>query len=136
MTAPLNLQRHALIERAVLVLAQRGESSVTLWKSIAAALGKIIGDQGFESLLVRCMHELEPRHPWLAGAQHADTGALTHLSALLASRAMEESEHASAALLHIFADTLILLVGELVTNRILLSAWKTLAVEDVPEPSK
>lgn len=136
MTAPLTLQRHALIERAVLVLAQRGESSVTLWTSIATALGTIIGDQGFASLLVRCMHELVPRHPWLAEAQHAGTGALPHLATLLASRDIEESEHASAALLHIFADTLILLVGELVTNRILLSAWKTLAVEDVPEPSK
>ena len=39
MTAPINLQRHVLIERAVLVLAQRGESSVTLWTSIAAAVG-------------------------------------------------------------------------------------------------
>ncbi|MEM8510775.1 hypothetical protein RCH14_000066 [Massilia sp. MP_M2] len=136
MTAPINLQRHALIERAVLVLGQRGESSVTLWTSIATALGKIIGHQGFDSLLVRCMNELEPDHPWLAGVQPADTGALTHLSTLLASRAPEESERASAALLHIFADTLILLVGELVTNRILHSAWKTLAVEDASEPSK
>lgn len=136
MTVPTNLQRYAIIERAVLVLGKRGESSLTMWTAIAASLSKIIGNQGFESLLVRCMHELEPHHPWLAAEQHAGMGVIDHLSALMTTCNSEESEHASAALLIIFADTLTLLVGELVTNRILLSAWGTLAVDDAPEPSK
>ena len=136
MTASIDLQRHAMIERAVLVLGKRGESSLILWTGMAAALSKIIGDLGFESLFFRSLHELETRHPWLGADHLPDTSSIDHLAALLATRACEEAEAASTALLIIFADTLNLLIGEFVTNRILRSAWGTLAVDDVPEPSK
>lgn len=136
MTAPSNSQRHAMIERAVLVLGQRGESSVTLWTAMATVLNGVIGDQGFESLFFRCLHELASRHPWLTAQHHAATGAIEHLSAVLATRDADEAENVSAALLIIFTETLNLLIGEPVTNRILLSAWGTLAVDAVPEPSK
>lgn len=136
MTAPSNSQRHAMIERAVLLLGQRGESSLTLWTGMATALNKVIGEQGFESLFFRCLHEFESRHPWLAAQHHAATGSINHLSAVLATRDFDEAENVSAALLVNFTETLNLLIGELVTNRILLSAWGTLAVDAVPEPSK
>ena len=54
----------------------------------------------------------------------------------MATRDPAEAEQASLDLLNLFTDTLILLIGELVTNRILLAAWGTLAVDEAPEPSQ
>lgn len=135
-TAPPILQRHAAIKHAVSVLAARGESSLVLWYRLAPALGKIIGDTGFESMLIRCLYQVEVNHPWLAFDHHAGAKSIDHLAACLATRELAESEAISTSLLLIFTDTLNALIGELVTNRILLAAWGTLAVEDVPEPSK
>lgn len=132
MTAPPPFQRHHLRARAMRTLNRRQQSSLVLWQSLALALGKIIGDQGFESLFFRCVWQSEAAYPWLAS--HVDAKAIDHLAACLATRDPAQAEQASLELLNLFTDTLILLIGELVTNRILLAAWGTLAVDDVPEP--
>lgn len=132
MTAPTAFQRHDLRARAMRTLNRQQQSSLVLWQSLALALGKIIGEQGFESLFFRCIYQSEAAYPWLAG--NADARALDHLAACLATRETAEAEQASLELLNLFTDTLILLIGEIVTNRILLAAWGTLAVDDVPEP--
>ena len=133
MTAP-PLQRHVLRARAMRTLNRRQQSSLVLWQALALALGKIIGEQGFESLFFRCVYQSEAACPWLAAAVAPGARALDHLAACLATRDPAEAEQASLDLLNLFTDTLILLIGELVTNRILLAAWGTLAVDEAPEP--
>ena len=136
MTAPLTLPRHATIQRAVAALAARGDSSLVLWAGMATALSKIIGDAGFESLFLRSLYQLQPRYPWLVADSVASTHAIDRFAALLATREVQESEQASTELLIIFTDTLNLLIGELVTNRILLAAWGTLVPDAAPESPK
>ena len=127
------LPRHELRTRAMRTLNRRHQSTLVLWQALAVALGKIIGEQGFESLFFRCVYQSEQAYPWLAG--HTDgSRAMDHLAARLATVDPLEAEQASLNLLDLFTDTLIVLIGELVTNRILLAAWGTLAVEDAPEP--
>lgn len=133
MTAP-PLQRHQLRARAMRTLNRRHQTSLVLWQSLALGLGKIIGEQGFESLFFRCVYQSEAAFPWLTAEAGASAKAVDHLAACLATRAPMEAEHASLELLNLFTDTLIMLIGELVTNRILLAAWGTLAVDEVPEP--
>lgn len=130
------LQRHQLRARAMRTLNRRNQSTLVLWQALALALGKIIGEQGFESLFFRCVYQSEEACPWLAADDAAGTRALDHLAARLATREPAEAEQASLNLLNLFTDTLILLIGELVTNRILLTAWGTLAVEEAPESTQ
>lgn len=136
MTAPLPMARHQLRACAMRTLDRRQQSSLFLWQALALALGKIIGEQGFESLFFRCVYQSEAIFPWLASDVAANAKAVDHLAACLATRDPAQAEQASLELLTLFTDTLILLIGELVTNRILLAAWGTLAAEDVPEPPK
>jgi len=135
MTAP-PLPRHVLRARAMRTLNRRQESSLVLWQALAVALGKIIGEQGFESLFFRCVYQSEAAFPWLAAAAVPGARAIDHLGAALATRDPAQAEQASLDLLNLFTDTLILLIGELVTNRILLAAWGTLAEDEAPEPSQ
>ena len=135
MTAPLNLQQHALIERAVRALNRRNDTSLVLWSTMATALGKIIGDAGFESLFFRSLYQFEVRYPWMAVCERNSVRSIDHLTTCLATQPLAEAEAASTALLINFTDTLNVLIGELVTNRILVAAWGSLAVDDVPEQS-
>ena len=132
MTAPPPFQRHQLRAHAMRTLHRRQQSSLVLWRSLALSLGKIIGDQGFESLFFRCVYQSEATFPWLVSK--VDAKAIDHLTACMAKRDPAQAEQASLELLNLFTDTLILLIGELVTNRILLAAWGKLAVDEVPEP--
>jgi len=136
MMAPDDLPRHTMIRRVVLLLGERNETSLALWTKLATALAQIIGDSGFESLFFRSLHQIAAQHPWLAASSDASVTSIVHLSACLATRDNVESEDVSASLLIIFTDTLNLLIGELVTNRILHAAWGTLVVIDVPEQPK
>lgn len=135
MTATSQLQRHQLRTRAIRNLNRCDQSTLLLWQALAAALGKIIGEQGFESLFFRCVYQCEADSPWLTADITASTRAMAHLAARLATREPHEAEQASLALLNLFTDTLIVLIGELVTNRILVAAWGSLAADDAPEPS-
>ena len=136
MTALPNLPRHAMIARAVSLLHERSDTSLVLWTGMARALSKIIGDAGFDSLFFRSLYQIEARYSWIDTSNLGTIGAMDHLSTLLATRDPEESEQVSTELLIVFTDTLNLLIGELVVNRILLAAWGTLAVHEAPESPK
>lgn len=103
------------------------DGSIELWESLAAELRVIIGDRGFESLYARSLHKAGAAYPWLApDPQHppqAAAAALALLAARLNEREPHEAQAASAAMLNIFTDTLILLIGELLTTTILRQAW-------------
>ena len=114
-----------MIERAVRHLPNaHADGSILLWQSLAAELRVIIGDRGFESLYARSLSRAGAAYPWLdPPPPQAAAVAFKQLGLRLQGRAPAEAEAASAALLNIFTDTLILLIGDLLTNTILRTAW-------------
>src|SRR5471032_300340 len=114
-------QRHRMIRHAVL----RGpERSIELWRTLALHLTSIIGDGGFESLYARSLHQASIRDPWLASPVTGPHDAIfSDLFMRMQERGMPESGQACIALLTIFIDTLILLIGEPVMTNILRAAW-------------
>ena len=125
-------QRHQMIERAVRPLPQEhADASVVLWESLAAELTGIIGERGFCSLYSRTLNQAAVRFAWLAPhPPMALSDAFRLLASRLTTRAPAEAHAANSDMLNIFIDTLILLIGELVTNNILRSAWGDDVVND------
>jgi hypothetical protein len=118
-------QRHRMIEQAVRRLpSAHADGSILLWQSLAAELRVIIGDRGFESLYARSLFRAGAAYPWLEPHPPlAAAGAFKQLGTRLHGRETAEAQAARAALLIIFTDTLILLIGDLLTNTILRTAW-------------
>jgi hypothetical protein len=117
-------QRHFMIGQAVRrAPGSDDDVDFRLWHSLALELRVIIGERGFESLYARSLHLAAADHPWLEPepAKSGDPFAL--LAARLKQRPAAEAHAASAALLNIFIDTLIILIGELLTYSILRKAW-------------
>lgn len=114
---------HPLIDRAMLQL-QHADSGLSLWHALAIELSSIIGAQGFESLYSRSLQRANALFPCLTPhpPQTMDA-ALELLGADLSTRDLSEAREANAALLSIFANTLIVLIGELLTTSILRQAW-------------
>ena len=133
MTAPPHFSQHAFIKRAVLTLALRNETSLALWNTMATALGKVIGDDGFELLFFRSLYQFHTFYPWMAACKHDGMRSVDHLTACLATQPLADAEEASIALLLDFTVTLNILIGELVTNRILHTAWGSYATNDAQE---
>lgn len=114
-----------MIEQAVRHLHDApADSSLVLWQRLAAELRVIIGERGFESLYARSLYRAGAAYPWLEPHPPLTAeAAFKLLAARLHVRAPDEAQAASAALLNIFTDTLILLIGDLLTNTILRTAW-------------
>ena len=121
-----------MIERAVRPRPPtNSDVSLILWQRLAAELNVIIGERGFASLYSRSLNRagaefawLEPHPPKVAG------DAFELLAAMMKTRLPLEAQAANAAVLNIFIDTLIILIGELVTNSILSAAWGDDVVSD------
>ena len=124
--------RHQMIERAVRSLPQaHADAGVMLWEGLTAELTLIIGERGFASLYSRSLHRAGAQFAWLAPhPPQATADALRLLGASLAMRAPAEAQAANGALLNVFIDTLIILIGELLTNSILRAAWGDDVVND------
>lgn len=118
MASPTPL-RYLIIDRAV----RRASPGLSLWTSLSMELNKIIGTRGFESLFLRSLRRAQVEHPWLAADARTDDDLLIALGTSLDQRNRVEADAANATLLTIFADTLIVLIGELITERILCAAW-------------
>jgi hypothetical protein len=118
-------QRHRMIERAVLRRPDtQADISIGMWESLATELRTIIGERGFELLYARSLERAGAQFPWLAPHPPQAAGdAFALLTASLNARAPAEAHAASAAFLNVFTDTLILLIGELLTNSLLRKAW-------------
>lgn len=122
-------QRHQLIARAILRgpagAADAGVAAISAqrWHQLARQLCPIIGDGGFMALYLRSLHVARNQYNWLP--QHDTIPAGAAFAAL--DQALREcpaaAGSASTALLCIFIDTLILLIGELLTTSILREAW-------------
>ncbi|MDO8654460.1 MAG: hypothetical protein Q7R66_19995 [Undibacterium sp.] len=124
--ATLKEQRHQTIKNAIL---RRPEAvvdvSIHLWQRLAVELISIIGADGFDSLFARSAHLNGVAFPWLllSHSSQQSHARFTGLKISLESRESNEAIVASTALLITFIDILALLIGELLTTRILRSAW-------------
>ena len=118
-------QRHRMIERAVRPLSQvHADTSIVLWERLATELTVIIGERGFSSLYAGSLNQAALQYAWLAPhPPPASSDAFILLASSLTARAPAEAQAASGAMLNIFIDTLIILIGELVTISILRAAW-------------
>jgi hypothetical protein len=116
-----NDERHQMIERNVL---RRPETvmadAIVLWQRLAIELTAIIGHSGFDTLYARSIHMVRTQHPWLA---EGGDPRFEKLKTSLESQEPALAGAASIALLTIFTDTLIQLIGEPLTTAILRSAW-------------
>lgn len=125
MKARTDQHRHQMVERAVRSHMQaHTDVSMVLWERLAAELALIIGDRGFASLYARSLNEASAEFACLHPPTHRPPfHAFNLLASILQKCSPEEAQAANAAVLNIFIDTLIILIGELVTNKILRSAW-------------
>ncbi|MBJ7311514.1 hypothetical protein ACFOLJ_12120 [Rugamonas sp. CCM 8940] len=115
-------ERHQIIARNVLRRPDMiADDSILLWQRLALELAAIIGHGGFHSLYARSVHLARAHHPWLADATDQQ---FIGLKECLAQQESAQAGAASIALLTIFTDTLILLIGELLTMSLLRSAWE------------
>lgn len=122
-------QRHQLIARAVSHgPAGAADTSVAAisalrWRQLARQLCPIIGDGGFMALYLRSLHVARNQHNCLP--QHDAIPVDAAFAAL--EQALREcpaaASSASMALLCTLIDTLISLIGELLTTSILREAW-------------
>jgi hypothetical protein len=124
-TASPHQQRHHMIEQAVRRRSGAPlDASILLWEGLAAELVPVIGERGFASLYSRSLFRACTRFPWLGlPGEGAGDETFPMLAARLVPTDPAEAAHACAGLLIIFIDTLILLIGELLTNSILSQAW-------------
>jgi hypothetical protein len=118
-------QRHSTIEQEVRRrTAAPLDASLLLWERLTLELVPIIGEHGFASLYSRSLHRACAQFPLLASSvQKADDETFPMLAARLTGHDQAEAASACAGLLIIFTDTLILLIGELLTHSILSKAW-------------
>ncbi|WP_298410908.1 hypothetical protein [Janthinobacterium sp.] len=123
--ATVHEQRQRRIEHAL--LREPGavvDVSIRLWEQLATELNQIIGERGVESMYARSLHQSQRQFSWLTlHPQQALAAAMTALRASLQGQADSAACAASTAMLMHFINTLILLIGELLTNSILLKAW-------------
>lgn len=122
-----------MIERAVRCgPGARTDIAGDLWDSLAAALGVLIGERGFASLYIRSLYSASAAFPWMVHPLKSVSGDTFKLVKFSLDTSDEAETHsANAALLNIFTDTLILLIGETLTNNILRDAWGDDVVDHV-----
>ncbi|MDN2710581.1 hypothetical protein O0880_14235 [Janthinobacterium sp. SUN118] len=98
--------------------------SIRLWEQLAAELSQIIGERGVESMYARSLHQSQKQFVWLEPhPPQALQSAMSALRASLMGQSNAVACEASTEMMMHFIDTLILLIGELLTNSILLKAW-------------
>lgn len=123
--ATVHEQRQRKIEHAL--LRDPGavvDVSIRLWEQLATELNQIIGERGVESMYARSLHQSQKQFNWLTPhPPQALEAAMRALRASLQGQVETAACAASTAMMMHFINTLILLIGELLTNSILLKAW-------------
>jgi hypothetical protein len=103
-----------------------GEASASIWRAIDAALTPVIGTRGSAALYKRSLHLARANYPLLAEVQDiaGEPGDFSGLRTVLSRQTAADAAAAHDALLHIFHDLLVDLVGHSLTRRLLQSAWE------------
>lgn len=116
---------HYLVERFIAAVPETaGTASVELLQLLADALSNVIGEEGFESLLMRSMRRAGSRFPWLHLDPRERPGdpEFEQLRQAFQGRDADEALAASMLLFNTLVDTLNNLVGVHLTTLILTNA--------------
>ena len=116
---------HELVQQFIAAVpGNAGIASVELLQMLADALINVIGEEGFESLLMRSMRRASASYPWLALDRESRKGdpEFEQLQQAFQGRERAESQAASMLLFDTLVDTLSKLVGQHLTTLILTSA--------------
>lgn len=126
-----DLPRHLLIQSLVAPHAEKfADDAVKLWDLLATQLVLTIGERGFSSIYARSVFICHASYPWLKGSALSPYGKhrFAELKNSLQGQRPEDAGAANRLLLITFTDILASLIGELLTERILRSAWGHAAV--------
>jgi len=112
------------------IVMRRNESTVAdmilLWERLAGELTAVIGHAGFYTLYGRAAHLAHTERTELPTMACTD---FTVLRDHLLLQTPDQAAEINIALLTVFIDSLIRLIGEPLTTTILHSAWDTDAVD-------
>lgn len=125
-----DLPRHLLVQSLMASHAEKfADDAVNMWELLATQLVLIIGDSGFSSIYARSVFMCHASYPWLKGSALSPYGKhrFAELKSSLQGQRPEEASAANRLLLIRFTDILASLIGELLTERILRSAWSQAA---------
>ncbi|PSJ16139.1 hypothetical protein [Nitrosomonas supralitoralis] len=122
------LPRHRFIEERLKGCGDNDvDSIILLWELIAEEIISIIGEGGFNSLYERSEFLTQKTFPWLVVTSSSSKQADERFSLLRLCREKQTSAEwfeANLKLLLTFTDILVMLIGEQLTIRILISAWE------------
>jgi hypothetical protein len=101
------------------------DAVVAIWRDVDEALAPIIGRRGVDALCRRSLSLTASLQPVLAGGQEGalSSAPLAELRALLAQQSRADAAAHGSAFLQTFQELLSSLVGPLLTDRLLRSAW-------------
>jgi len=104
--------------------ALAGAALVT-WNEVAAQLAPVIGGGGVDALFHRALHLTARALPWLADEREdGDIAAtLARLKGRLETRDAAGAMEASLTLLTTFMELLTTLIGDSLTDRLMISVW-------------
>ncbi|ARU26624.1 hypothetical protein [Cellvibrio sp. PSBB006] len=102
---------------------QIAEAAVNEWREIDAVLSPIIGLHGVAALYKRALHLILDDYPWMISAHDEQLvlGDFASLKMALAKRTSAEASAANLSLFQSFHSTLVSLIGESLTDRLLIS---------------
>lgn len=101
-----------------------GVASVELLQSLASSLSDVIGEDGFESLLMRSLRRVGEQYRWLRLDPRERPGdpEFEQLRQVCQGRDEDDVRAASTLLFATFVDTLSVLIGVHLTTHIITSA--------------
>jgi hypothetical protein len=121
------LRNHAMHLYSEHELTNSANGAVAAWEAVDASLSPIIGHQGVAALFRRSAHLSAAEYPWLMQLQESlpKAGGLAFqiMRDALAQQAAVDVASANRLLLKTFREQLIRLIGDALTERLLLPFW-------------
>jgi len=121
-------------------LTSSTDDAVAAWEAVDASLSPIIGHKGVAALFRRSAHLGAADYPWLAQLQESlpKAGGLAFqtMRAVLAQQAAADVATANRLLLQTFRGQLIRLIGEALTERLLLPIWAAVFADEPSQESQ
>ncbi len=108
-------------------LTSSADGAVAAWEAVDASLSPIIGHKGVAALFRRSAHLIAADYPWLIQLEESlpKAGGLAFqtMRAALAQQAAADVATVNRLLLQTFREQLVRLIGEALTERLLLPFW-------------
>jgi hypothetical protein len=101
------------------------EATLNIWRQVATRLTPVIGIRGVDALFSRSLYLTSKAFPWLSLSGNEGNSHVLRviLKVRLASQETAAAAEASDALLVTFTELLATLIGESLTDRLLVPVW-------------